>query len=109
MLERVVLAAAGLGAAVCIGVAIAREISRRRYTQDEPPTVVALHVFPVKSCAGMKVQKAQVTRGGFQHDREWMIVKLDSTDPQVSCVPNCRRAFRPPRTVDLRLAPSVPT
>lgn len=35
--------------------------------------ISALYVYPVKSCAGIRVDRAQVTRGGFADDRRWMI------------------------------------
>ncbi len=37
-------------------------------------TVSALYMYPVKSCAGVRVSEAQVTSGGFAGDRRWMIV-----------------------------------
>ena len=38
-------------------------------------TITALNVYPVKSCAGIALQRAQLTATGFTHDREWMIVQ----------------------------------
>lgn len=37
-------------------------------------TLVALHLYPVKSCRGIEVPEATVTTAGLEHDREWMIV-----------------------------------
>jgi uncharacterized protein YcbX len=38
-------------------------------------TVISrLFVYPVKSCAGMEVQEAQLTETGFDLDRAWMVV-----------------------------------
>lgn len=36
--------------------------------------VEALWIYPVKSCAGIRVQAAQVAERGFRGDRRWMIV-----------------------------------
>lgn len=48
-------------------------------TSNPPPlarsaTITALHIYPVKSCAGISLSRAQLTATGFTHDREWMIV-----------------------------------
>lgn len=36
--------------------------------------VASLFVYPVKSCAGIELQRAQVTPRGLRFDREWMVV-----------------------------------
>jgi MOSC domain-containing protein len=36
--------------------------------------VSALYIYPVKSCRGIRVPRAQVAARGFAHDRRWMIV-----------------------------------
>jgi uncharacterized protein len=38
------------------------------------PHVAALHVYPVKSCAGIALEQARVLPTGLEHDREWMVV-----------------------------------
>lgn len=38
------------------------------------PTVSALHVYPIKSCRGVSVDRAEVVRRGLAHDRRWMVV-----------------------------------
>jgi len=40
--------------------------------------IESLHVYPVKSCRGLDLASAQVTRTGFAHDREWMITTARS-------------------------------
>jgi hypothetical protein len=35
--------------------------------------VTDLFVYPVKSCAGIRVEAARVTAGGFEDDRRWML------------------------------------
>lgn len=40
-----------------------------------PITVSALHYYPVKSCAGIDVDFAELLDRGFRHDRGWMLVK----------------------------------
>lgn len=37
-------------------------------------TIDALFVYPVKSCAGIALERAQVTPRGLRYDREWMVV-----------------------------------
>jgi len=36
--------------------------------------ISSLFVYPIKSCAGISVEEAQVTPAGFAHDREYMLV-----------------------------------
>jgi uncharacterized protein YcbX len=44
------------------------------------PTITALTVYPIKSCAGINVSEATLTRAGLAvdavYDREWMVVDL---------------------------------
>lgn len=37
------------------------------------PTLAALHIFPVKSCAPLPVDRADVEPRGLRHDRRWII------------------------------------
>ena len=37
--------------------------------------VESLHIFPIKSCAGIAVDAARVTARGFEHDRRWMVTE----------------------------------
>ncbi|HEX2494513.1 MAG TPA: MOSC domain-containing protein, partial [Steroidobacter sp.] len=39
--------------------------------------ITALHIYPVKSCRGLALDRARITPTGFEHDREWMIVRPD--------------------------------
>jgi uncharacterized protein YcbX len=34
----------------------------------------ALYVYPIKACRGVAVGRAELTRAGLRHDREWMVV-----------------------------------
>ena len=46
-------------------------------TADTDPallTVASLHIYPVKACGGLALPRAEVTRTGFRHDRQWMFV-----------------------------------
>jgi len=36
--------------------------------------ISSLHIYPIKSCAGMALQSAELTRAGLAHDRRWMLV-----------------------------------
>jgi MOSC domain-containing protein len=38
------------------------------------PTLTSIHVYPIKSCAGLPVEAWDVDEIGLQHDRRWMIV-----------------------------------
>jgi uncharacterized protein YcbX len=41
------------------------------------PHLHALHLHPVKSCAGLSLERVRLTPTGLEHDREWMVI-----DPQ---------------------------
>lgn len=51
------------------------EAFRMSAARSSTARITSLHVYPVKSCAGMAVQRARLTRAGFEHDRQWMIVR----------------------------------
>ncbi|MGN6579555.1 MAG: MOSC domain-containing protein [Bordetella sp.] len=36
--------------------------------------ISSLHIYPIKSCAGIALQSAELTRAGLAHDRRWMLV-----------------------------------
>jgi uncharacterized protein len=40
-------------------------------------TISELNIYPVKSCRGISLSRVAVEPAGFQHDREWMIVRPD--------------------------------
>ncbi len=42
-------------------------------------TVRSLHIYPVKSCRGINVDRAEVSATGMEHDRRWMVVGADGT------------------------------
>ncbi len=44
---------------------------------DTPITIAALHVYPVKSCAGVSLDETLVIETGFEFDRAWMLVDAD--------------------------------
>lgn len=37
-------------------------------------SIASLHSYPIKSCAGIDLQSAELTRAGLAHDRRWMVV-----------------------------------
>lgn len=39
--------------------------------------ITALNIYPVKACRGIPLQHARITPTGFEHDREWLIVRPD--------------------------------
>ncbi len=36
-------------------------------------SVHSLHIYPIKSCGGISVQKVNLDKYGFENDRRWMI------------------------------------
>ena len=46
-----------------------------RAADADAASVAALHVYPVKSCAGLDLARAPLTATGLEHDRQWMIVR----------------------------------
>ena len=46
-----------------------------RAADADAASVAALHVYPVKSCAGLALERAPLLATGFAHDRHWMIVR----------------------------------
>ena len=39
----------------------------------------AIHVYPVKSCAGLSVESWELGRTGLERDREWMVIDAEGT------------------------------
>jgi uncharacterized protein YcbX len=39
--------------------------------------ITALNVYPVKGCRGIALDSARIAATGFEHDREWLIVRPD--------------------------------
>jgi hypothetical protein len=39
--------------------------------------ITALNVYPVKGCRGIALDRARIAATGFEHDREWLIVRPD--------------------------------
>ncbi|HEX7013052.1 MAG TPA: MOSC N-terminal beta barrel domain-containing protein [Steroidobacteraceae bacterium] len=39
--------------------------------------ITALNIYPIKGCRGLALSSARVTEAGFEHDREWLIVRPD--------------------------------
>jgi uncharacterized protein len=39
--------------------------------------ITAINVYPVKSCRGIALERARIAATGFEHDREWLIVRPD--------------------------------
>ena len=37
-------------------------------------TLIGLYVYPIKSCAGISLQSADLSATGLRHDRRWMLV-----------------------------------
>jgi uncharacterized protein YcbX len=39
--------------------------------------ITALNIYPVKGCRGIPLDSARIAATGFEHDREWLIVRPD--------------------------------
>lgn len=40
-------------------------------------TLAAMHVYPIKSCAGVEVAEWEVDKFGLRHDRRWMVITAE--------------------------------
>ncbi|KKB61194.1 hypothetical protein WM40_24585 [Robbsia andropogonis] len=60
------------------------------------PRVASLHIYPIKSCRGIRLDTAQLLAHGLAHDRDWMVVHAGGpfigtfisqrTHPALACV-----------------------
>ncbi|RKP45057.1 MOSC domain-containing protein [Pararobbsia silviterrae] len=41
------------------------------------PTLTGLHSYPIKSCAGLALERARLTPWGLEWDRHWMVVDVN--------------------------------
>lgn len=41
---------------------------------SSPVTIASLHVYPIKSCAGLSLTQTDLAATGFAHDRQWMLI-----------------------------------
>jgi uncharacterized protein YcbX len=61
-------------------------------------TLTGLWIYPVKSCRGLALPSARLTAHGFEHDREWMIIRPDGQfvtqreDPRLALIETALRA-----------------
>ncbi len=39
--------------------------------------IASLHVYPIKSCAGLALDRAEVAAHGLRHDRRWMLIDAE--------------------------------
>jgi uncharacterized protein len=53
------------------------DMDEARYDPHARMHLAALHVYPIKSCAGLALDRIDVETHGLRHDRRWMVV-----DPQ---------------------------
>lgn len=51
----------------------------------------SLFIYPVKSCAGIALQSAQVTATGLEHDRAWMLVDAEGDFASQRQLPRLQR------------------
>lgn len=69
----------------------------------------SIHVYPIKSTAGLDVQSAEIDARGFRDDRRWMIVDADSRFLTGREIPRMVLIRAIPEGTGLRLeAPSIP-
>lgn len=70
----------------------------------------AIHVYPVKSCAGQSVETAVVQPRGLEHDRRWMLVDAEGKFITARQEPRLLRVQPGPTDEGLVLeAPGMPT
>lgn len=50
-------------------------------TNQESVRITALYTYPIKSCAGISHTTVQLEARGPLHDRRWMVVEDDGSDP----------------------------
>lgn len=43
------------------------------------PHISALYTYPVKSCAGIRHESAELIKTGLRFDRQWMVISADNT------------------------------
>jgi len=51
---------------------------KERAEEEEIATVEGIYVYPIKSCAGSRLASAQLLKKGFELDRNWAVVRLDT-------------------------------
>ncbi len=64
----------------------------------ENVTLSGLYFYPIKSCAGISLQSAELSATGLRHDRRWMLV--DETGEFMS-----QRAHPRMALISVRFAP----
>jgi uncharacterized protein YcbX len=87
-------------AAVLIGAA-ALLYHLKRTKNPSVVRVVEMHIFPVKSCAGMAVTSARLLPTGFEYDREWVIIR--KSDSKVMTMRECSSLKKLVASVDTSL------
>ena len=69
-------------------------------------TLSGLYVYPIKSCAGISLQRSDLSATGLRHDRRWMLV--DETGEFVSQRAHPRMALISVRFAPERMIVSAP-
>jgi uncharacterized protein YcbX len=73
------------------------------------PTLTALNIYPLKSCAGLPLTRATVEPLGLEHDRRWMAVRPDGSFMTGRELPALVRVRALPGPTGLHLsAPGMP-
>ena len=60
---------------------------------SSPVTIASLHVYPIKSCAGLSLAQTDIAATGFTHDRQWMLVDGDDQHEFISQREHARMAL----------------
>jgi uncharacterized protein YcbX len=68
--------------------------------------IAAINIYPVKSCAGIALDRARLTPTGFAFDRQWMIVRPNGRFVTQRELP--RLALVRPQLIDSRLRLGAP-
>ncbi|PJG57731.1 MOSC N-terminal beta barrel domain-containing protein [Aeromonas cavernicola] len=73
------------------------------------PTLASIHLYPIKSTAGMALPRAFVSEEGLQGDRRYMVIKPDGTFITARTHPQLQQVVATPITGGLQLRyPGLP-
>lgn len=72
-----------VGIMITLIVVIVVRIWVRRYVRAQLPgrpsgVLKSIHIYPIKSCKGVSVQKWKINKYGLEHDREWMVIDSET-------------------------------
>lgn len=71
------------------------------------PYISSLHVYPIKSCAGHELTRAELDARGIRYDRSWIVVRDDGGPPGQLGPPGPPGPFGPLAPLTQREAPAL--